>query len=182
MTTNVINTSIDPQLIGDTLYYIFTRTDPYYLYNDFYNEASSVRLDKVKDYITEVYNNKLGISLDLRIPAASKYPTLLKSIVQAGDILIRDNRYYVVTQAIGDNIPVTWPKLFNDDYEYFYTNKFNSYNIIRPDYSQSDTLVKNLKDISREILKIETNLDELLDDVEEGTRIDYNLEQIYSLW
>jgi hypothetical protein len=152
-----IITPLDPQIIGDILYYILTTKEPYNKYNKIYQTFDDST--KIETYIHEVFSKYLGIKVNLN------YGDFF-SILQPGDIIKKDNRVYLITQVQGLEIPVTWPSLTSKDYEDFNLNSINNYPVTRPDYSSNKLLLSKIEQVSKEIIST-SQTNQLLDEYTE---------------
>lgn len=144
---------INPQTIGDILYYILSNKDPYKKYTKNYDTYNNT--ENATTSILDVFSKYLGLKVEFQ---SNTYVDIL----QAGDIIQVDNRIYLITQTQGVDIPVTWPNLVLEDYNKF--NNIKGYSVFRPDFNSSQKLAENLKNIAKEIIGKDSKINQLLDE------------------
>lgn len=151
-------TPINPEIVGESLYYLLTTKSEYNNFSDVYDNSTkdnSVYISLVQNSIKSVLVKNFNININFSNP--SYYSDLL-----AGDILIVDGkRPYILAQVVGVETPITWPKLYKDDEKYFKFSDIKSFNLIRPDYNANKNTLSSIENISKEITNLESTTSRL---------------------
>ncbi|MCK9429448.1 MAG: hypothetical protein M0R17_05550, partial [Candidatus Omnitrophica bacterium] len=154
-------TNIDPNTIGNALYFILTKKEPYSKYISIYSSDQSLGKSTVPNLIIEVYNKYFKLQVNLNTQSKSNI-----FILQGGDVIkTGSGNTYLITHSEGT--VGTWPKLTDiDNLEINSTIK--QYEVIRPNFDNiKETLLEDLQNIGKEILSTDSETNRLLEQIPE---------------
>ena len=145
---------INYQSLGDSLNFLLTSKDPYKKFTNAYKTAYSPEIKNIiGTYIKEVYS-KLKVNLSLTNPVDLS--------AKIGDIILVDNRYYLVTQYLNNEF-ITWPRTNDSDQKkYFENGDMSTFKIIRPDLdSTQNSVLEALDEVARDAIQQDPELQKL---------------------